>query len=319
MKDLSSLLQQVHTVAIAGHMRPDGDCVGSCLATYNYITTWYPKIEVDLYLEAIPNIFKFLKNSNKIHNTCEKNRNYDLCIVQDCGDTGRLGDAVKYFKTAGKTVCIDHHISNDHFADENYVFPKVGSTCELIFKLLEEERITKEIAECIYVGMVHDTGVFQYSSTTAETMNIAGKLMEKGIDFPKIVDDTFYTKTFEQNKILGQALLNSERFLDGACIVAGLTLEEMKRYHVLPKHLDGIVSQLRVTKDVEAAVFLYENEDGTHKVSMRSNGKVDVAAIAMKYGGGGHVRAAGITMTGTEDEIIVKIIGEIKNQLQGQL
>ncbi len=199
MKDLASQLEQVKTVAIAGHVRPDGDCVGSCLATYNYINTWFPQIQADIYLEPIPNIFKFLKNSDKIRNTCESSRKYDLCIVQDCGDTGRLGPAVRYFETAGRTICIDHHVSNNSFADENYIFPEASSTSELIFELLEEERITREIAECIYVGMVHDTGVFQYSCTSAKTMNAAGVLMDKGINFSKIVDDTFYTKTFAQN------------------------------------------------------------------------------------------------------------------------
>lgn len=315
MENLASQLEQVKTVAIAGHVRPDGDCVGSCLATYNYIKTWYPDIEVDVYLEPIPNIFKFLKNAEQIKNSCESDKTYDLCIVQDCGDTGRLGNAVKYFETANKTVCIDHHVSNDSFADENYIFPKVSSTSELIFDLLEEEKITKEIAECIYVGMVHDTGVFQYSSTSAKTMNIAGRLMEKGIDFTKIVDETFYTKTFEQNKILGQALLNSELYLEGACIATAVSRKEMEMYHVLPKHLDGIVSQLRVTKDVEIAVFLYENEDGTWKVSLRSNGKIDVAAIAVKHQGGGHIRAAGATMEGTPEAIIKVLCEEIKEQL----
>lgn len=315
MENLASQLEQVKTVAIAGHVRPDGDCVGSCLATYNYIKTWYPQIKVELYLEPIPNIFKFLKNADRIQNNCESEQSYDLFIVQDCGDTGRLGEAVKYFETAKKTVCIDHHVSNESFADENYIFPEVSSTSELIFDLLEEEKITREIAECIYVGMVHDTGVFQYSSTSARTMNIAGRLMEKGIDFTKIVDDTFYTKTFEQNKILGQALLNSKLYLNGACIAAAVTQKEMEQYHVLPKHLDGIVSQLRVTKDVEAAVFLYENEDRTWKVSMRSNGKVDVAAIASKHQGGGHVRAAGATMEGCPEEIIEILCKDIKEQL----
>ena len=169
MKDLASQLAQVKTVAIAGHVRPDGDCVGSCLATYNYIKTWFPQIQADIYLEPIPNIFKFLKNSDQICNFCDSDQRYDLCIVQDCGDTGRLGASVKYFETAKKTICIDHHVSNASFADENYIFPETSSTSELIFELLETDRITKEIAECIYVGIVHDTGVFQYSSTSAKT------------------------------------------------------------------------------------------------------------------------------------------------------
>ncbi len=315
MRDLSSQLAHVKTVAIAGHVRPDGDCVGSCLATYNYIATWYPQIQVDIYLEPIPNIFKFLKNSDKIRSSCDNDQAYDLCIVQDCGDVGRLGDAVKYFETAAKTICIDHHMSNASFADENYIFPETSSTSELIFELIGEEKITREIAECIYVGMVHDTGMFQYSSTSAKTMQAAGVLMEKGIDFSKIVDDTFYTKTYAQNKILGQALLNSRLFLEGSVIATAVSWAEMERFQVLPKHLEGIVSQLRVTKGVEAAIFLYENEDGTWKVSMRSNGKANVAEIAMKHDGGGHVRAAGATMDGKPENILGRLCSEIERQL----
>ena len=315
MRDLASQLAQVKTVAIVGHVRPDGDCVGSCLATYNYIAEWFPQIKADIYLEPIPNIFKFLKNAEKIQSSCDSGQTYDLCIVQDCGDVGRLGAAVKYFDTAKKTISIDHHVSNDNFADENYIFPDTSSTSELIFELIEEEKITKEIAECIYVGMVHDTGVFQYSSTSAKTMNAAGVLMEKGINFSQIVDDTFYTKTFAQNKILGQALLNSRLYQDGAVVATSISQKEMNRFQVLPKHLDGIVSQLRVTKGVEAAIFLYENEDGTWKVSMRSNGKVNVADIAMKFKGGGHVRAAGATMEGGPEDIFGRLCKEIERQL----
>lgn len=315
MKDFATYLEGVQTVAIAGHVRPDGDCVGSCLATYNYIKDNYPKIEVALYLQPIPNIFKFLSRADEIMHSCEEDKTYDLFIAQDCGDLKRLGDAAKYFETAKKTICVDHHVSNDNFADENYIFPYASSASELVFGLIGEKSITKKIAECIYVGMVHDTGVFQYSCTSAKTMEIAGKLMEMGIDFSKIVDETFYTKTFEQNQILGKALLNSRLLLDGKMIASVITMEEMKQYHVLPKHLDGIVNQLRVTKGVEAAVFLYENEDGSYKVSTRSNGLVNVAELAVKFGGGGHERAAGFSMEGTPEDLIEKVAFEIEKQL----
>lgn len=314
MKKLDEALGQVRSVAIAGHVRPDGDCVGSCLATYNYIKDNYPDIQVDLYLEPIPNIFKFLARADEILHSCEPRAPYDVFIAQDCGDEGRLGDAAQYFRQAKKTICIDHHISNRSFADENYIFPDTSSTSELIYELLDEERITKEIAECIYVGIIHDTGVFQYSSTSAKTMNVAGKLMEKGIPFTEIIDKTFYTKTFQQNRILGQALLQAERKLGNAVIVSVVTKEQMEQFDVLPKHLDGIVSQLRATKDVELALFLYETDDG-YKVSMRSNGRVDVSKIAMKFGGGGHVRAAGVSMKGSAEEITALILDETRQQL----
>lgn len=315
MEKLSSLLEHVSTVAILGHVRPDGDCVGSCLATWNYITTWFPGVQAQVYLEPVPNIFRFLQGADQICNNQDADICYDLCIVQDCSDTLRPGAFIKYFKTAKKTVCIDHHISNGSFADVNHVFPEVSSTSELIFTLLEEEKITKEIAECIYTGIVHDTGVFQYSSTSARTMNIAGKLMEKGIDFTRIIDETFYTKTYNQNRILGKALMDSKLYLDGACIASCVTMADMEEFEVLPKHLDGIVSQLRVTKDVELALFLYELEPGRFKLSMRSNGKVNVADIAVTFGGGGHVRAAGADMEGTAEDIIGKICAEAKKQL----
>lgn len=315
MQDFASQMEGVKTAAIAGHIRPDGDCVGYCLATYNYIKKYFPQVQVTLYLEPIPNIFKFLSGADEIVHTCKKEKAYDLFIVQDCGDTGRLGDAVRYFETARKTICIDHHISNESFADENYIFPKASSTSELVYGLIGEHNITKEIAECIYVGIIHDTGMFQYSCTSAKTMEIAGKLMGMGIDFPKIADETFYKKTYGQNQILGRALLKSRLYADGKVIASVVTKQEMDEFSVMPRHLDGIVSQLRVTKGVEAAVFLYETGDGLMKVSTRSNGLVNVAEIAVKFGGGGHVRAAGFSMQGDPDTIIETIVAEIKKQL----
>lgn len=316
MTKLDEILTGVDTVALAGHIRPDGDCAGSTLAVYNYMKTYYPKVEVTLYLEPIPNKFQFLSRAGEIVHDCEKDKIYDLFIALDCGDTGRLGEAVKYFHSARKTACIDHHISNESFADENYIFPDASSTSELIFELLPKERITKEIAECIYLGMVHDTGVFQYSCTSAKTMEAAGFLMETGIDFTKIVDETFYTKTFVQNRILGKALLEAELYHEGKIIASVITAEDMKKFEVLPKHLDGIVNQLRITKGVEVAVFLYETEDGTYKASTRCNTDVDLAKIAVVFGGGGHKKAAGFSIKKEEPEkMIAKIVSEIEKQL----
>ena len=146
-------------------------------------------------------------------------------------------------------------------------------------------------------------------------MNIAGQLMEMGIDYPKIVDETFYTKTFNQNKVLGQALLNSKLYLDGKVIASVITHQEMLVFDVLPKHLDGIVNQLRITKDVIVALFLYENEDGTFKGSLRVNGEFDVAKIAAVFGGGGHVKAAGFSIDGPADEAISKVVAEIEKNI----
>lgn len=315
MIKLEEKLKGISSVGISGHVRPDGDCVGSTLAVYNYIATYHPEIELKLYLEAIPDVFYFLKNADKICHTSDENKAFDLFIVLDCGDKERLGSNVKYYDMAKHTLCIDHHASNQAFAEENYIIPDASSTCELVFRMMDTDKITKEIAECLYTGMVHDTGVFQYSCTSAETMNTAGILMEKGIDYPTIVSDTFYTKTHAQNRILGYALLNSKLYLDGKVVLTYLTQKDMKEFGCTPKELDGIVNQLRVTKDVTVAVFLYESEDGSYKASFRVNGDFNVAEIAILFGGGGHVKAAGCNIHAPIDEVIHRILAEIEKRL----
>lgn len=314
MQTLDAYLRDVKTVGIAGHIKPDGDCVGSTLATYNYIKNNYPEIEVKVYLEAIPNIFKFLSRSGELCWDLSEDISYDLFICLDCGDELRLGDAVKYFNSAKKTLCVDHHISNKSFADDNFIVPDASSACELVFEMLDEKLITKEIAECLYVGIVHDTGVFQYSCTSSKTMNIAGKLMDKGIDYSDIVDKTFFEKTFEQHKILATALLKAKRHFLGKCISSIITAEDMKECGVLPKHLEGIVAQLRSTKDCDVSILIYETPAGSYKVSLRSNGRVNVSEIASSHGGGGHVRASGITMEGNPEEILKLLLSDIEKQ-----
>lgn len=316
MIHLAEELQGIRTVAIAGHVRPDGDCVGSCLAVYNYIQEQHKDVEVQVYLEPIAPVFQFLKGADDILSSWEEERVYDLFIALDSSDKERLGQSVRYFDAAKKTLCIDHHISNQGYAQKNYIVPEASSTSELVYGVLEENSISKEIAEAIYLGIVHDTGVFQYSCTSPATMEIAGKLMGTGIDFTRIIDDTFYKKTYVQNQILGRALLESIMLLDGKCIVSRVMQKDMKFYGVTPKDLDGIVSQLRVTAGVEVAIFLYEVESHEYKVSMRSNGPVDVSRIASFFGGGGHIKAAGCTMRGSIYDVINNLTLHIEQQLQ---
>lgn len=307
---------QVNTVAIGGHVRPDGDCVGSTLGLYQYIKKCFPKIQVEVYLEDIPESFKAMfPVSEEILHEADEMKVYDLFIALDCGDARRLGFSAPLFENAKSTLCIDHHVSNVSFADDNYIVPDASSTSELVYNLLDEEQITTEIAECLYLGIVHDTGVFQYSCTSPKTMEIAANLMRKGIRSSEIIDKTFYEKTYAQNQILGRALLESFVFMDGKCIVSYITKKIMDFHGVSPKDLEGIVSQLRVTKGVEVAVFLYEIAPQEYKVSLRATGDVDVSKVAGFFGGGGHKKAAGVTMKGTMHEIINNLSEQISAQL----
>lgn len=317
MIQLKSELKDVNSVAIAGHIRPDGDCVGSCMGMYLYIKEQFPQIDVTVYLEEFPESFRFIKGTDEVCHSCEEDRVYDLFIALDSGDTKRLGAAVKYLETAKRSICVDHHISNKGYADENYIVPAASSTSELVFGLIDAEKITKETAEALYMGIVHDTGVFQYSCTSAETMRIAGILMEKGIDYSRIVEETFFQKTYVQNQILGRALLESILMLNGSCIISVVRKREMEFYGVSPIDLEGIVSQLRNTKGAHVAIFMYETNNQEYKVSLRSSEKVNVSDIAVYFGGGGHVRAAGCTMQGSEHDVINNLVKHIEKQIAG--
>ena len=311
---LNKLLEQVKTVAIGGHIRPDGDCVGSCMGLYQYIRDNFA-CEADVYLEPIPEVFRFIKATEDIQNVIPEDKNYDLFICLDCGDAMRLGFSAPLFENARTTFCIDHHISNQAFAEHNYIVPDASSTSELVYNLLDEEKISYEIAEALYMGIAHDTGVFQYSCAKPDTFRVAAKLLEKGIDAPTIIDTTYYEKTYAQNKVIGHAVLKSQLLLGGKCIASYITKKEMGEFGVTSKDLEGIVSQLRITKGVEVAVFMYELEEGTFKVSLRSKRYANVSAVAQNFGGGGHIRAAGCALQGTPEEIIEKITEQLALQI----
>lgn len=312
---LANILEGKTRAAISGHVRPDGDCIGSCLGLYLYLKEQYPHIRTDVYLEEIPGAYRMIKGTDEVKSQIPEGEVYDVFFCLDCGDKERLGFSAPLFEAAKETVCIDHHVSNEAFADQNHIVPNASSTSELVFTLLDKEKISKEAAEALYMGIVHDTGVFQYSCTSPETMEIAAELMRKGINGSEIIDKTYYEKTYVQNQILGRALLESMLIMDKRCIVSVIRQRSMEFFQAQPADLEGIVSQLRQTKDVEVAIFLHEVEPQKYKVSLRSKNKVDVSVIAKHFGGGGHVRAAGVTMKGSSHDVINNITARIALQL----
>ena len=314
--NFDSIIGDAKTVAVAGHVRPDGDCLGSTLGVYNYIRTNYPDMTVQVYLEQVPDTFRFLNGSETVRMPSDQEPVYDLFICLDCGELHRLGAAGPLFEAARRTFCVDHHMAEHDFADGNYVFPSASSTCELLCELMDMDKINKETAECLYTGIVDDTGVFQYDCTSSKTMQIAGALMDKGIHYSALIEHTFFEKTYAQNRILAVALLSAQLHDDGKIISTWLSKEKMDEYNVKAIDTEGIVEQLRTTKGVEVAIFLHENEDGTYKGSLRASIDINLVNIARLFGGGGHAKAAGFTATGDpETETIPKIIEAIHKEL----
>lgn len=314
---LTEILNGKQTVALGGHIRPDGDCVGSCMGLYLYLKEQFPQIETDIYLQPIADCYKMISKTEVLKHEIDEKKQYDLFICLDCGDADRLGFSAPLFENAKQTLCIDHHVSNEAFADVNYIVPDASSTSELVYRLLDKEKISKSCAEALYMGMVHDTGVFQYSCTAPETMEAAAELMRKGINGSEIIEKTYFEKTYVQNQILGKALLESMLILDKRVILSYVTNRSMEFFGADASDLEGIVSQLRQTKGVEVAMFLYETEPQVYKVSLRSKDKVDVSVIAKYFGGGGHAKAAGFSMSGTPHDVINNVNKQIVLQLDG--
>ena len=316
MEKISEVLEGIQTLGIAGHVRPDGDCVGSCMGLYLYVKENYPQIQTDIYLDHPKEVFGYLDRMDEIKMETAGEKHYDVFITLDVSSKERIGLAGEYFDTAKKTVCIDHHISNLGFGQINYIKGDISSASEVLYNLLDEEKISRSVAMAIYTGIIHDTGVFQYSSTSPDTMRIAGELMKKGFNFNKIIDECFYQKTYIQNQVMGRVLAESILLQHGKLVVGYMKKKDMDFYRVDGKDLEGIVSQLRLTKGVEAAIFIYESQPQTFKVSLRSNGEVDVSKVAAFFGGGGHVRAAGCDMSGSMYDVINNLSDQIAIQLK---
>lgn len=314
MNEFISSIEAADTIAITGHIHPDGDCIGSCLGLRQYILDNFPVKTVAVYLESVAPEFMFLSGADSVRHEAD-NTCFDLFFVLDCSSLDRIEPFLSMYEHAAKTFCIDHHISSRGIGQEYILKPQASATCEVLYELFDPEQISLSCAYCLYTGIVHDTGVFKHSNTTKQTMEYAGNLISKGIDTSKVIDETFYQKTFVQNRVLGQVLLNSRLYEEGQIILSCLKKEDLQSLGADSGDTNGIIDQMRVTKGVEAAVFLYALDTDTYKVSMRSNGKVNVASISEEFSGGGHIRAAGFSIKASLEEVTDIVLSKIRQQL----
>lgn len=313
--DIIKECEKAGSIGIAGHIRPDGDAIGASMGLYLYLLKVFPEKEICVYFDEPPSIFGGISRICDVDSEYKDHAPFDVFFALD-SVPDRLSGAEKYFRQAAKTINIDHHESNALGSGMvNYVEPYASSTCELLYILMDKKYMDKDIATALYIGIVHDTGVFHYSCTSPRTMKIGAELMEYGFDFPSIIDKTFYEKTYLQNQLIGRALTESILFMEGKCIACRIDRKTMDFYDAKHDDLDGIVNQLRITRGVECAIFMYELTPGKYKVSLRSNGLVNVAKIAQTFGGGGHERAAGCEINGNFYDALNSISEGIAKQI----
>lgn len=315
MKMINEIIGEAKTVGIAGHIRPDGDCMGSCMALYNYLKKNRPDIDVRVFLEYVDDKFRLIENTSQIETKGYDGTVFDLFISLDTASLDRLGHNMEYFEKAGRTACIDQHKSNPGYADYNYIIAEASSASEVLYDLLDVELFDKSIAEPMYMGIAHDSGVFRFQSTTARTMNIAAKMIELGVDVNTILEETFYRKTYNQLMVTAKIQSNAVLCMDGKCIYGYCTSEMMEKYGVTTNDLDAVVASIRNVEGVEVAMFVYQLEKNKFKVSLRSKKYADVSEIAVSFGGGGHARAAGFDIEGNLEEVIACVLNKIKTAM----
>ncbi len=312
-----NLLQEVKgakRIGITGHIRPDGDCVGSCMALYLYLKKCMPKADITVYLEEAAKTYHHIAQVHNIDTTFQAKEAFDVFFCLDAMPD-RCGDAKNLYDSARKKINIDHHITNTGCGDVNDIRPEIGSCAEVIYTLIPEDELDKDIAKALFIGMIHDTGVFQFSNTLPSTLIAASKLIQYDIDFANLIQQSFYEKSYKQTRIMAEAVLRSVMYLSDKCIVSYMTAEDMRLFKADSNDFTGIINRLKQVAGVECAVFMYEIKPNDYKVSLRTSERMDATKIASVFGGGGHIRAAGCNVEGTYQTVTKQILEEIAKQL----
>lgn len=301
------------TIALAGHTNPDGDAIGACLALGGALEKAGKQVQV--ILEKYADKYQLIPNRHLVC-AAEDARLPELFLALDCGDEGRLGEAAEIFRRAAKKINIDHHESNTCFGELNYVAAQASSTSEIIFRMLEGRLpITAAEAAGLYAGLIYDTGGFRHSSTSPETMRIAGVLMGYGIPFTEIYNRFFDSRSFSELKLMGRALSNAELLFGGDVVCSQITAAEIAELGGSSKELDAIINYLKGVLGAKVACFFYEKTETDVKGSFRGNDGYDVCALAQKFGGGGHAKAAGCTISAPIAGAKEMVLAEVEKML----
>jgi len=299
-----------NNIVLISHVNPDGDALGSSLSMYNILKNMGKNVSV-VNMTDLASYLDFLPNYDKVKKTLPKN--IDLMISFDCGSFDRLGIDEK----PNFLINIDHHISNTNYGDINLI-EDAASTSQVVFNILEANniKIDTDSAICIYTALVTDTGNFQYESVTDEVFRVASELVKCGVK-PDFISKMLYERDrLSRLRFIAKALDTLELHLEGKVGSVEVTNELMAITGAIKDDTDGLVNMVRKLETVEVAMMLREEENGDIKVSLRSKNYVDVSKIAVKYGGGGHIRASGVTISGkTFSEIKEMLLEDIKGEL----
>jgi len=305
---------------LTGPSEADGDSIGAGLALQRVLAHALPRLEVDVvYHSPVPERYRFLPGAERVLTAGQVTAGppYDLAVLLD-GVRHRLGDVAQLFDTARTRVLVDHHRSTD---PKEYDFallePDLAATCELVFHLARSERfrapVDRALATNLYAGIVFDTGTFRYSCTTPGTLRVAAELIETGIDFQAITERILLDMPYEATLFKGRVLEGARVAASGRVAWAQAPRRLFEEVGAAPDATEGVINHLIFIQGVEVALLFVEKDPHTLKVSFRSRGSVNVAEAArlLHPTGGGHDRASGVTLAGTLDEWIPRVVEHV--------
>jgi len=303
-RELAKRIELAQTFVLTAHINPDGDAIGSEIALFHYLKGLNKSVHI-LNISATPSSFDFLQGSAAVQKYISEQHGFyvdscDLLICLDIGDFSRCGEIGKRALKAGRSIIsIDHHPSmgETHYTQE-IVDTGSCSTGSILFRFMEEsspDRLNRNIAEALYLAIVTDTGNFRYNNSSAETHRIAAALLSYDIDPSFIYTQAYESYSLPRMQLLGEVLQSLQIDCEGRLAWANISLEMMQRHGARQDDTDGFSDMIRSIRGVEVAMMIKERDDGSTRLNWRSKGQIEMAAVARRFGGGGHPFACGAT------------------------
>ena len=307
--DAVAVLADAESLVLACHVGPDGDALGSMLGLGLAAKAAGKSVTASFGTPfSIPEAYRFL-NTDLLVPPSQVPEAPEVMVTFDAGSKDRLGELGSVASKAGKVVVIDHHITNVGFGDINLIDADAAATAEIVVALLERLGwpIDEEIAAALLAGLVTDTGRFQYSNTTPRTLEAAARMVEAGAR-PEVIGQHVYEETpFGYLHVAGAVLSRAQLEVERRFVWSVLTIEDLKEAGIRATDTDPLIDSLRTAIESDVALLVKEVDDGKVKGSLRSRGRVDVGAIAVELGGGGHHNAAGFTFAGSAEGAVAAV------------
>jgi phosphoesterase RecJ-like protein len=308
VQSFKNLVERSSSVLIGSHLNPDGDALGSSLAMSHYLTGMGIQNEVVNHHPA-PRNLQFLPGINKVRQA-PVGEKFELGIVLDLDSLDRLGNAEPYFAMCDRLIVIDHHVPHEAPGDLRIVDTSSPATAILVARLFEAlgVEMTPAIATCLFTGIVTDTGSFRFRNTTPEALQVGARLLEQGADLNLVSEEVFQSKTVASARLLGLALETMHMESHDRIAWAAIYNHDFMRFEAKDEDTEGFVNELLSIESVQIAVLAREPKIGKIRVSLRSRGDLDVAAVAREFGGGGHKNAAGCTFETDMETAVSQLI-----------